>query len=229
VLLAAYGAEERVASIIGSALLSANRASAPKGPRELLTFVKACVLPLVSADLGPRIAMAMLDEIAAELALENTDAFDVPFPGGESASHERAAVRSSPAPAHTLPPVSGARARPSVLFADANRFQRAAIARALVTDGYDVRVSETSASLASELASNEPLHLVVLDVEHPQVESLLERIVEARPELPVVAMARAYGPAAALLRAAGVDAFDVRLKDAPMEELVDLIRRLVRG
>jgi CheY-like chemotaxis protein len=229
VLLAAYGTEERVAGIISSALVSAGRTAAPKGPHDVLTWVRAHVLPIVSSDLGPRIAMALLDELAAELELELSDGFPVPFPGAEASSHERASFKAPRVPTITSPPVSGARARPSVLFADNNRFQRSALARTLVTEGYDVRVSETPVALATELASGEALHAVVLDVDHPQVNDLLELLVDNRPDVPIVAVAPAYGPATALLRAAGVNAFDVRLKEAPMEDVLELVRRLVRG
>jgi hypothetical protein len=230
ILLAAYGAEELVAGVIGSAMVTANRTSVPKGPRELIDFVKGHVLPIASADLGPRIAMALLDELAQELELELSDAFDVPFPGTEAGSHERSSLAAPRLPTGlTSPPVSGARVRPSVLLVDANRFQRSALARALVADGFDVRVSETVASLAAELSSSEPLHLVVVDTDHPQIEALLERLVDSRPDLPVLATARAFGPATATLRAAGVQAFDVRLKDAPMDDVLGLIKRTVRG
>ena len=226
ILLTAFGSTERVERLIGDALAAARLATLPKGAPALMALVKAHVVPLVGAELGMRIAVALVEDLAAELGVEPASAES----SREMTSHPRPVSRAS----NSALPASGGRparvvtrARTEVLLLDTNRLNRATFARAIVRSGSDVRVCESLEDIASELASDGVLSAAILDMDHAQIEAIVLAILEVAPLLPVVARATNPNAATAFLRAAGAESFEVRPQAASEEELLELVRRVL--
>ena len=65
-LTQAYGSAHDAQAALDRALVDAARTELPPGGPELLAFVRAHLLPILSAAVGPRLTMAMLDDFVAK-------------------------------------------------------------------------------------------------------------------------------------------------------------------
>jgi hypothetical protein len=216
---------------VAHALGLAGRDELPERGPELLAFVRAHLVNILTGELGPRLTIALLDDLADELD-----------PGAVDLSNEL--PRSSePAPS-TTPPFSGPRevlarvavqqappsskptgARMRVLLVDPDRVGRTALARALVRAHSVVTVVDTIAELDGCFAGGETFDIAVIDAHHPSADALVSNLTS---RLPLVAVVSRSGDAAAteaLLVSRGVTRFEVRSRDAPAEELVVAMRR----
>jgi hypothetical protein len=70
---------------------------------------------------------------------------------------------------------------------------------------------------------------MLVDTTHPAALSILELLARHRPGAVVVARTTNAARARALLEQSGVQRVDVRLREAPPEELIDALRTLAAG
>jgi DNA-binding response OmpR family regulator len=75
-----------------------------------------------------------------------------------------------------------------ILIADRNRHVREFLRRELGAEGYQVEVAGDGRELLNLLSSDEPPHLLILDLEIPYLDELeiWARVRDRRPPLPVV-------------------------------------------
>ena len=215
---------------VAHALSLAGRTALPESGPELLAFVRAHLVSILTGELGPRLTIALLDDLADKLD-----------PGAVDLSNEL--PRSSqPAPAKT-PPFSGPReklevlevpatpssraiaARIDLLLIDPDRVGRTALARALVRAGSNVTVVDTASELDAALEGGDTFDAALVDAYHPAAHVIVSALVRRVPRVVVVARSREATTTRELLTRLGVTRFEVRLHDAPPEELVDAIRR----
>jgi DNA-binding NtrC family response regulator len=129
-------------------------------------------------------------------------------------------------------PGSSPRIRPmslAVLLVDEDRVGRATLARALLRAEVNVSVIETLDELLTTLAAAEPIDALLIDAAHPEAQAMIETLIGRRPGVAVVARTSDAGRTRALLAHLAVTKFDVRSREAPGEELIDTVKRLVGG
>jgi CheY-like chemotaxis protein len=118
-------------------------------------------------------------------------------------------------------------ARPSVILVDPDRFGRASLARALVQAQCDVTVLDDIGEVIRALESDEPLDVVITDIDGIDIESLLRALRRIRPTVPVIAWTKnARAVAEHVFLTASITTFDVMAKTARSAEVIDLVRRL---
>ena len=218
----ACGAREPALEAIQQAMVLAEREDLPLTGPEIVAFVRAHVVPLLTDQIGPRLTVAMLEDLVDELGVEGPDA------SGD-------AQASVPPPASIPRPIARLRPRPgssprvkprfSVVLVDDDRVGRSGVARALLRAKWDVTAVDSAAEMATTLQAAEPIDLLLVDAHHPELETILEAVVAARPNVAVVIRSWDAARSRALLAAAGVERCEVRSHDAPTEELLEAARR----
>lgn len=194
-LASAYGAPEDARAVIERALVDAGRTELPDTGPELLAFVRAHLVPILSADVGPRLTMALLDDFVAK--------------------HEaRSGVRDKEAPETR---------RRSVLLVDPDRVGRPALARALLRAGCHVTVVDAPRQLEELAAAGEPVDVAVIDVMHPARLPLLEGIVERFPGARLVVRSDSAEDTRDLLAGLGASRFEVVARLTPVRTLVGAV------
>lgn len=241
-LSAAFDDPERANAAVARALAIARLEVLPQGTEEILVFAREYVLPVVTDDLGPRLAAALLHDFEEELNAERTTQVPsepkmppaaFPTPPRGSAGMKAALSRDEPSsepPARasaSMPRAAAAKVRASVLLIDADRFGRAPLARSLVSGGCDVTAVETLVDATEALQGQEPIDVVVLDADHHALDALLRAVADARPEAAVIARADRVASANSKMLASGIRDFAVRPKSALPKELIELIARFV--
>jgi len=225
---------------IAHALALAGRSELPESGPELLAFVRAHLVNILTGELGPRLTIALLDDLADELD-----------PGSVDLSNELPRS-SAPAPS-TTPPYSGPRDVPDssvrnvpssrsvsssprlrgthigLLLVDPDRVGRTTLARALVRAGANVTVADSIAELESALEDGENFDVALVDAYHPTAPAILSALVRRMPHVVVVARSREATSTREMLTRLGVLRFDVRSHDAPAEELVDAMNRTLNA
>jgi CheY-like chemotaxis protein len=193
ILASAYGSSEDAQAVIDHALEDGGRAELPDTGPELLTFVRAHLVPILSIDIGPRLTMALLDDFIKKYEV-------------------RSGVRGKEAP--------DARRR-SVILVDPDRIGRPVIARALLRAGCHVMVIESARQLEELVADGETVDVAVVDVMHPARLSLLESIVERFPEARLVVRSDSADGTRDLLHGLGATRFEVFPRHTPARVLVN--------
>ena len=76
----------------------------------------------------------------------------------------------------------------TILIADRNRHVREFLKREMLAEGYQVRLAKTTREVLTSVYHPEPLDLVILDLDLPEVNELgvLEKIQDRIPTLPLV-------------------------------------------
>ena len=76
----------------------------------------------------------------------------------------------------------------TILIADRNRHVREFLKREMLAEGYQVRLAKTTREVLTFVYHPEPLDLVILDLDLPEVNELgvLEKIQDRIPTLPLV-------------------------------------------
>jgi CheY-like chemotaxis protein len=225
-LATALGDQRSVSGVVSSALATARRSTLPSAPGELLGFVKAYLVGPLSAELGPRIALALLHDLAIELDVEPpSDREPTFYP--EPASQPRPMTGIAPSaivmPRSVVPRSGATVVRPSVLLVDADRFGRPALARALVRGGCDCTTAENAEEVKRALGSGETFHAALVDADLADIEDIID--VLSNTDLRLVFRAKSLGTATAFLVATGLEAFDVRTKETRAEDVVALLKR----
>lgn len=132
--------------------------------------------------------------------------------------------------APSVPKIPLRAVRPAVLVIDDDRFKRSALARALVQGRCDVTVLDGGDEALNALTSADPIDVVVLDVDASGSELILQTLVTARPDTPVLAWTNAPAAVAEhVARVAGVRACVVVPRNALNAELHESLTRLLDG
>lgn len=234
----AFGDVPAAHAAVASALAAAGREELPVGSAELVAFVRAHLLTLLSEQIGPRLTMALVDDLmlrieppgAAESGGGSEDSSppsSVPRPIARIAARPASSSSSALAPSSSsVQPSSRVRkAALGVLLVDGDRVGRTSVARALLRAQWDVTVVDTAEDLAAALDSGDPVDVALVDAAHPIAQSLVEALARTRPDTVVVARSSDAIRTRAQLTELGLERFDVRSREAPAEELIDAIKR----
>jgi hypothetical protein len=201
----AYGSTPEAHGALDRALRQASLSEVPASAPELLSFVRAGLLPILSEELGPRLTMTVLGEFIAE--------------------HEiRTGVRPQRPTSSTPPaPPRSSRCQLRVLLVDSDRIARPTLARALLREGCQVTAVDSLEELGVVARTSEEVDVAILDGRHPAKLLLMEVIVERFPGAALVVRSAGEAATRALLGALGVTRFDVLPADAPAEALVGAV------
>jgi hypothetical protein len=232
----ALGDADAASAAVSSALAAAGRDALPDAPGELVAFVRAHLLTLLSEQIGARLTMAFVDDLLARVEGDSGAPFEepappssVPRPIARIAPRSSAVVSpSSPSPSSSSSSPSSRRVRRDalgVILVDGDRVGRTSVARALLRAQWNVTVVETEQDLTAAIDSDEPLDAALVDAAHPRAPALFEAIARRRPEAVVVARSSDAIRTRAQLAELGLERFDVRSREAPAEELIDAIKR----
>jgi CheY-like chemotaxis protein len=191
----AYGSIEDAQAVIDGALANGGRDELPESGPELLAFLRAHLVPILSADIGARVTMALLDDFIAK--------------------HEaRSGVRDKEAPEAR---------RLSVLLVDPDRVGRPAIARALLRARCHVMVVDSAQELEELAGAGEALDIAVVDVMHPARLALLVGLVERFPEARIIVRSDSGDDTSDLLHGLGATRFQVVARHTPVRVLVNAV------
>jgi CheY-like chemotaxis protein len=191
----AYGSTEDAQAVIDRALVDGGRTELPASGPELLAFLRAHLVPILSADIGARVTMTLLDDFIAK--------------------HEaRSGVRDKEAPEAR---------RLAVLLVDPDRVGRPAIARALLRARCHVAVVDSAQQLEDLAAVGEAVDVAVVDVMHPARLALLVGIVERFPGARIVVRSDSGEDTRDLLHGLGATRFEVVPRHTPVRVLVSAV------
>jgi hypothetical protein len=218
----AYGSRAPAALAVRRALVLAGRQDLPGSPSELLAFVHAHLVPILMTEIGPRLTMALVDDLAVELAPISST---LPLASEPPESLPRPVARLALRP-RSSPPV---KMELSVLLVDLDRVWRSMLARDLVRVRWAVSVIDSVDELVDVVRPGEPIDVVIFDALHPHAESIVDAVVAAFPTVVLVARASSGATARSLLEGKGLNRFDVRSREAPAEELIEVVRRIVES
>jgi hypothetical protein len=208
----AFGDGHAASDAITQALARAGLDELPATDRELVAFVRAQLLAPLSEEIGPRLTLALIEDLVRQLGPDT-----VPPP-------RRAPPPSSVRPARpeSSPRVRGTRL--AVLLVDADRgVGRATLARALLRAESDVTWVDTVADLLLALEGDASVDAVLVDAAHPSAQAVLEQLARSRPDVAVVARSDDEKGTKALLERLALVRFDVRSRNASAEELIDAL------
>jgi CheY-like chemotaxis protein len=220
----AYGGVDAAKVALAEALALAGRDELPTSGAELVAFVRAHLLESLTEQIGPRLTMALLDDLALQL-----DPVVIP-PARDSEAPPSSVPR--PVARIAMHPVSAPRVRGlqlGVLLVDADRVGRTTLARALLRAQSNVTLIDTVADLVAVINADEVVDVMLLDVTHPVAQGIVELLVRSRPEAAVVARGGDVARTRAFLAKLGVTKLDVRSREAPAEELIEALKRATAG
>jgi CheY-like chemotaxis protein len=193
-LASVFGSPQEAQATIDRALADGGRTELPASAPELLAFLRAHLLPILSADIGPRLTMALLDDFVAK--------------------HEaRSGVRDKEAKAR----------RRAVVLVDPDRVSRPALARALLRAGCHVTVVESAQELEALADAGETVDVAIVDLKHPARLPLLGLLVERFPLARLLVRSDAGEDTTDLLQGLGATRFAVVSRHVPVRELVEVI------
>ena len=228
----AYGTREGAAGALGRALDVAglaDRDALPDEAGELLVFVLGPLFSVLSAEIGPRLTKALVEDFTAR--------FDL----GSEPPPSRPGSNASDAPSGPRPTMPRAVARVSLrtrssapaahekcaLLVDADRVGRASLARAFMRARWRVRVVESLADMADALLES-PADALLVDVHHGEAPEMVRALVAAAPRALVVVRGPEGAETRALVALAGPRA-ERRSREASAEELIEAVRRATEG
>jgi hypothetical protein len=220
----ACGATEPALEAIRQAMVLAGREELPLTGPEVVAFVRAHLAALLSDQIGPRLTIAMIDDLAEKLGVEDARASgDMQSSIPPPASIPRPVARFRPRPG------SSPRVKPrtSVVLVDADRVGRSTLARTLLRAKWDVTAVDTAADMVATLQSGEPIDVLLVDAHHAEIETILGAVLSARPDVAVVIRSWDAARSRALLTSLGAERYEVRSHDAPPEELLEAARRAI--
>jgi hypothetical protein len=216
----AFGGADAADAAIAHALVLAGRDELPTTGGELMAFVRAHLLTPLSDQIGPRLTMALVDDLVAQLD-----------PGADAPAPDSSIPPSSvprPVGRMVMHPGSSPRARGpelGVLLVDADRVGRTTLARAMLRAQSNVTLVDTVDDLAAVINAEDVIDVVLVDATHASAQAIVELLAKHRPEAAVVARSNDVARTRALLAQLGVTRFDVRSREAPSEELIDAVKR----
>lgn len=217
------GGEERRRAILREALRSAGVSSFPDDPSDLLAFVRAHLVPILSNEVGPRLATVLLDDIdratrkeaARRARIRAAEANGEPPPPSSS--------QEAPPSSREPEPTSSVRRRFNVLVVDRDRIGASMLARGMLTGGCDVAVAE-AATLDGDFLPD-----VVIVAERDAIDMLppLRAFLQARPEVPVLVRVKEHEHlATSIVQSIGARRCATIASTAPTMETVGVVRKL---
>lgn len=217
----ACGASDAAHEAIRQAVVLAGRDDLPLTGPEIVAFVRAHLVPLLTDHIGPRLTMALLDDLVEKLGAEGADASGEVETSVPPASLPRPIARLRPRRA------SSPRVKPqiSVVLVDDDRVGRSSVARAMLREKWNVTAVDTVPELVAALQAGEPVDLLLIDAHHADAEAMLEAVLSARPGAAVIVRSGDAARSRGLVVALGAERYDVRSHDAPTEELLEAARR----
>jgi CheY-like chemotaxis protein len=223
----AYGSAADAHAALDRALHRTNRKELPASIPELLTFLRAGLLPVLSDDLGPRLAIAVLDDFVAKheerSGIRKKDLPPAPASAPAPMPLGRIAVR----PRKSAPAKAAHRTR--VLLVDSDRIGRAGLARALLREGFEVATVGSLEELGEIVRSGDELDVVVLDDRHPGRLLVMETVVDGIPGASLVVRSAEEGATRSLLGALGVSEVEVVACSASSEAVVAVVVKTALG
>jgi len=217
----AYGEPAAAVLALQRALVLAGREEVPEDPSELVAFVHARLVPILLDEIGPRLTMALAADLVADLAPSSRTLPVDSQADGAPQPLARVALRS-----RTSAP---ARMELSILLVDLDRVWRSMLARDLVRVRWGVSVIDSVGELGEVVRPGEPIDVAIVDLLHPEAPEIIEGVVSAFPTVAVVARSSSHARAYTLLEGKGLYRFDVRSREAPAEELIEAVRRIVES
>jgi hypothetical protein len=218
----AYGSKAPAAAVLERALALAGRRELPARGDEAVAFVRAHLLDILTVEVGPRLTMALIDDLV--VSLESAPEEDVPVSGPPESMPRpvaRVELRSRAAPP--------TRAELSVLIVDPDRVGRASLARAFVRVRWTVTVVDSVADLDEALSGSARIDAAIIDVQHLLAEPLASAIAAALPGVVLVVRSSDAGRARSLVGATGVYRSVLCSRETPPEELIEAVRRELGG
>ncbi len=205
--------DDDVQRLVQRALLAAGRAELPKDDDDLVAFVRAHVMLALSQLTTPKNALALVDQLTAELAAgaarqPRSDAPRAASEPGRSAGPPQLSVPTPVLRQESGVHPTGLPRRASVVMVDADRFARASMARALVSAKCDVDVVDTTADLAS-LDSERTLDVIILRVKGGALGAAVKEAARFGGAAVIVCSDATRETAEDTLRKAGVTRFAV--------------------
>jgi hypothetical protein len=219
-LAMAFGGVEAARAAVAQALARTGRRELPATGPELLAFVQAHLLTPLSDEIGPRLTLALVDDL---VALLDPGAVPVPRAPADPPAH---APGSATRPG-SWPRVRGIRL--AVLLVDPDRVGRAELARALLRAGWNVTLVDTVADLGVALQDEAPVDAVLVDASHFAAQAILAELVRRRPHVALVARSVDAARTRALLGPLGLTRLSVCPRGAPAGTLIDALKRAARG
>jgi hypothetical protein len=217
----AYGSREGARGAADRALAVAGHDALPDESGDLLVFVLGPLRSVLSAEIGPRLARALVEDFTARL--DDQPESERPRLGSSAPpqSMPRAVARvslrarsSQPAPPERI-----------VLLVDADRVGRASLARALVRARWSVRVVESVEDALDAVRESVP-HAVFVDSAHASAVEMVAAVAGAAPRALIVVRGPDGARARACLSAAG-DRPEIRPRELSAEELIESVKHLI--
>jgi hypothetical protein len=215
----AYGSADEARWALERALRHASRDELPSSAPAILAFVRTGLVAVLTDDLGPRLAMTLVDDFIADQEVRSgvRERPELPpLPTSPNASHVR--VRQPPAPRPR---------RPHLLLVYADHVGRPALARALLRAGCQVTVVDSVEELGVVIRSRDEVDVAIVDGGHPAKLLLMELIVDRFPKVALIVRSSGEAATRALLGALGVARFDVLPGDASWETLIDAVLAVI--
>jgi CheY-like chemotaxis protein len=210
----ACGSSGAALDLLDQALVRAGRDELPGSTSELVAFVRAHLLGPLSEEIGPRLTMALVDDLVAELG----EPASVPAQPTVPPASVARPVAQSHHRSHPGPPLG-------IVLVDADRVGRTSLARALVRERWIVTVVDSERDVPSALEGGAAIDVALVDASHPAATAIVLSLARAIPELPVVARSADAAHARATLGRIGLARLDVRSTETPPEELIEALRR----
>jgi hypothetical protein len=214
----ACGSSASALDVLDRALLVAGRADLPGTASGLVTFVRAHLMGVLSDEIGPRLTVALVDDLVAELGDPEGAPKDPTLPPASAAR-----------PVPRIEPRVSRRAERGLRVAliDADRVERAALARALLRERWDLTVIDTEQDVAPSLAAG-TVDVAVVDAVHPAALGIVESLLRRVPELAVVVRSADAARARVDLGRLGVARVEICSAQAVPEDLIHAVRRAAR-
>jgi hypothetical protein len=218
----AYGSREGAVVAAERALAVGACDSLPQDPGDMLVFVLGPLFSVLSAEIGPRLAKALVEDFTARFDAPPDSSPARPTSSAPPQSVPRAVARVSLRSRSSPPAAPDRRA----LLIDADRVGRATMARALMRERWGVRVVESIEDLADALGEATS-DVMLVDAGHPSAAEMVRVFATAMPGALLVLRGPEGPRSSALLAEAGGGRAELLSRDLSAEELIDALRRVV--
>jgi CheY-like chemotaxis protein len=218
-----YGSRDAALGALDRSLAVAGRSALPDPAHGLLAFVRDQLASVLSAEIGPELATALVDDYTGRLeAAGHTEATPAL---GTTSSAPPSPPRSNPVARVALRSRSTPPPTRRVLIVDSDRVGRATLARALVRSRWGVQVVDTSGELSEALADKTPPSALILDVKHENAVEFVNALVAAAPNALVLLRGPLGAKTHALAAVVGAGRVEVRAHAASAEDIIAAVER----
>jgi hypothetical protein len=210
-------------AVVSHALAMASRDALPATGSELLAFARAYLVGPLTAAVGPRMTVALIDDLVDQLD---------PHPGAPDSGiriHDSAPAPSARRPIARMdvrksgtPPAA---ATLGIVVVDPDKVTRPALARALLRAKWSVTVVDSPAELAQAQGDGDDFSAALIALHHPLAHAIVRELVARYPSVAVIARCEGAHVAHEKLRDLSIAKLEVHSCDAPPETLVAIIRQ----